>query len=164
MGAYDVVKLTLRERGTVDFWKIAMQPGKPFGHGTVDGVPFFGLPGNPVSVFVSFEQFMRPALLSMMGAERVFRDRVTGVLDAGIDTNPEKTVFVRVVTDRDPDGVWHARLSGGQSSNVLSALAFADALAVIPAGVGPVEPGGSVELEMFHWPEMRSRKEALGDR
>ncbi len=69
MGAYDVVKLSLRERGTVDFWKIAMQPGKPFGFGTVEGVPFFGLPGNPVSVFVSFEQFMRPALLTMMGAD-----------------------------------------------------------------------------------------------
>ena len=164
MGAYDVVKLSLRERGTVDFWKIAMQPGKPFGFGTVEGVPFFGLPGNPVSVFVSFEQFMRPALLTMMGAERVFRDRVTGVLDAGIDTNPDKVVFVRVSTERDSSGVWHARLSGGQSSNVLSALAFADALAVIPAGVGRVEPGGSVELEMIHWPEMRSREEALGDR
>ena len=164
MGAYDVVKLTLRERGTVDFWKIAMQPGKPFGFGTVDGIPFFGLPGNPVSVFVSFEQFMRPALLAMMGADRIFRDRVPGVLDAGIDTNPEKTVFVRVSTERDRDGVWHATLSGGQSSNVLSALAFADALAVIPAGVGRVEPGGSVELEMIHWPEMRTREEALGDR
>jgi len=164
MGAYDVVKLSLRERGTVDFWKIAMQPGKPFGFGTVEGVPFFGLPGNPVSVFVSFEQFMRPALLTMMGAERVFRDRVAGVLDAGIDTNPDKAVFVRVSAERDSRGVWHARLSGGQSSNVLSALAFADALAVIPAGVGRVEPGGSVELEMIHWPEMRSREEALGDR
>ncbi|MGB9357760.1 MAG: gephyrin-like molybdotransferase Glp [Acidimicrobiia bacterium] len=164
MGAYDVVKLSLRERGTVDFWKIAMQPGKPFGFGTVGGVPFFGLPGNPVSVFVSFEQFMRPALLSMMGAERIFRDRITGVLDAGIDTNPDKAVFVRVSTQRDASGVWHARLSGGQSSNVLSALAFADALAVIPVGVGRVEPGGSVELEMIHWPEMRSREEALGDR
>ena len=164
MGAYDVVKLTLRERGTVDFWKLAMQPGKPFGFGTVDGVPFFGLPGNPVSVFVSFEQFVRPALLTMMGAERMFRDRVTGVLDPGIDTNPEKNVFARVSTQRDRNGVWHARLSGGQSSNVLSALAFADALAVVPAGVGRVEPGGTVELEMIHWPEMRTREEALGDR
>lgn len=164
MGTYDVVKLTLRERGTVDFWKLAMQPGKPFGFGSVDGIPFFGLPGNPVSVFVSFEQFVRPALLTMMGAERIFRDRVTGVLDPGIDTNPEKNVFVRVSTERDRDGVWHARLSGGQLSNVLSALAFADALAVVPAGVGRVEPGGSVELEMIHWPERRTREEALGDR
>jgi molybdopterin molybdotransferase len=164
MGAYDVVKLTLRERETVDFLKIAMQPGKPLGFGTVDGVPFFGLPGNPVSVFVSFEQFMRPALLAMMGAEFLYRDRVPGKLDDGITTNPEKDVFVRVATERSVDGRWHARSSGGQSSNVLSALAFADALAVVPVGVGRVEPGGTVELEMIHWPEARTRKEALGDR
>jgi len=164
MGAYDVVKLTLRERGTVDFLKIAMQPGKPLGFGTVDETPFFGLPGNPVSVFVSFEQFMRPALLAMMGAELLFRDRVPGILDDGITTNPGKDVFVRVTTDRDGDGRWHARSSGGQSSNVLSALAFADALAVVPVGVGRVEPGSTVDLEMIHWPETRTREEALGDR
>jgi molybdopterin molybdotransferase len=164
MGAYDVVKLTLRERGTVDFLKIAMQPGKPLGFGSVDGVPFFGLPGNPVSVFVSFEQFMRPALLAMMGADRLFRDRVPGVLDDGISTNPQKDVFARVRTERERGGRWHARSSGGQSSNVLSALAFADALAVVPVGVGVVEPGGTVDLEMIHWPEARTREEALGDR
>jgi molybdopterin molybdotransferase len=164
MGAYDVVKHSLRERGTVDFWKIAMQPGKPLGFGTVAGKPFFGLPGNPVSVFVSFEQFMRPALLSMMGAERLFRDRIPGVLDDGIDTNPEKAVFARVAVERDRDGTWHARSAGGQSSNVLSALAFADALAVVPVGIGRVDPGGAVELEMIAWPEARTREEALGAR
>ena len=163
MGAYDIVKLALRDRGTVGFFKIAMQPGKPFGFGTVGGIPFFGLPGNPVSVFVSFEQFMRPALLAMMGSDRLYRDRVEGVLDDGADTNPAKTVFLRVSTERDSDGRWHARQSGGQSSNVLSALAFADALAVVPIGVGRVEPGGTVDLEMIHWPEARSRREVLGD-
>jgi molybdopterin molybdotransferase len=164
MGAYDIVKLTLRDRGSVGFWKIAMQPAKPFAFGTVGDVPFFGLPGNPVSVFVSFEQFMRPALLAMMGADRLFRDRVEGILDDGADTDPSKTVFLRVAIERDSRGRWHAHKSGGQSSNVLSALAFADALAVVPVGIGRVEPGGTVELEMIHWPEARSRKEALGDR
>ncbi|MEA3510022.1 MAG: gephyrin-like molybdotransferase Glp [Actinomycetota bacterium] len=164
MGAYDIVKLALRDRGTVGFWKIAMQPGKPFGFGTVGGVPFFGLPGNPVSVFVSFEQFMRPALLAMMGAGHLYRDRVEGILDDGADTNPQKTVFLRVSTERGSDGRLHARMSGGQSSNVLSALAFADALAVVPAGRGRIEPGGTVDLEMIHWPEARSRREVLGDR
>jgi molybdopterin molybdotransferase len=163
MGAYDIVKLALRDRGTVGFWKIAMQPGKPLGFGTIGDIPFFGLPGNPVSVFVSFEQFMRPALLAMMGADRLYRDRIEGVLDDGADTNPEKTVFLRVSTERHTDGRLHARKSGGQSSNVLSALAFADALAVVPSGVGRVEPGGTVELEMIHWPEARSRREVLGD-
>jgi molybdopterin molybdotransferase len=164
MGEYDVVKLTLRERGTVEFHRLAMQPGKPFGFGRVGPVPFFGLPGNPVSVFVSFEQFMRPALLAMMGADRLFRDRVRATLDDGVATNPEKRVFVRVATRRDGDGRWRARQSGGQSSNVLSALAFADALAVVPVGTGTVAPGGTVELEMMRWPEARTRREVLGDR
>ncbi len=164
MGAYDVVKMTLRERGTVEFLRVAMQPGKPLGFGAVDGVPFFGLPGNPVSVFVSFEQFVRPAILAMMGADRLFRDRVPGVLDDGVTTNPEKTVFIRVATGRNADGVWHAHQSGGQSSNVLSALAFADALAVVPVGAGRVDPGGAVELEMMRWPEAKNREEALGAR
>lgn len=164
MGAYDVVKLCLRKRGTVGFWKIAMQPGKPFGFGTVEGIPFFGLPGNPVAVFVSFEQLVRPALLAMMGARRLFRDRVVGMLDAGLDTSPEKAVFVRVTTSRDLDGRWHARPSGAQSSNVLSALACADALAVIPVGTGVVEPSGTVDLEMIRWPEVRTREEVLDGR
>ena len=107
---------------------------------------------------------MRPALLAMMGAELLFRDRVPGILDDGITTNSGKDVFVRVTTNRDGDGRWHARSSGGQSSNVLSALAFADALAVVPVGVGRVEPGGTVDLEMIHWPETKTREEALGDR
>ena len=73
-------------------------------------------------------------------------------------------MLVRVATRRDADGRRHARQSGGQSSNVLSALAFADALAVVPVGTGRVPPGGTVELEMMRWPEARTRQEVLGDR
>lgn len=163
MGAYDVVKLTLRDRGDVDFWKIAMQPGKPFGFGTMGETAFFGLPGNPVSVFVSFEQFVRPALLAMMGADVLYRERIEGILEDGVATNREKDVFVRVAGRPGSDGGWLVRKSGGQSSNVLSALALADALAVVPVGVGDVPPGGTVELEMIHRPEARTRGEALGE-
>ena len=67
MGDFDFVKAILRDTGSVDFWRVAMQPGKPFAFGNVSGTPLFGLPGNPVSTFVSFEQFVRPAILSMMG-------------------------------------------------------------------------------------------------
>ncbi|MEN8235227.1 MAG: gephyrin-like molybdotransferase Glp [Actinomycetota bacterium] len=164
MGAYDVVKLSLRERADVDFWKIAMQPGKPFGFGMIGETVFFGLPGNPVSVFVSYEQFVRPALLAMMGADLLYRERVEGVLDDGVVTNPEKAVFVRVAGGPGTDGRWHVSRSGGQSSNVLSALALADALAAIPVGVGEVAAGGTVALEMIHRPETRTRREVLGDR
>ncbi len=161
MGDYDVVKALLQGRG-VDFWQVAMQPGKTLAFGTVEDRPFFGLPGNPVSVFVSFEQFVRPALLHMLGAARLFRDRVAGVIDETVPTAEEKDVFLRVRTTRDGDGVLHAHRSGGQSSNVLSALALADALAVIPVGIGEIQAGSPVELEMIHWPEARTAAEVLG--
>ena len=152
MGEYDLVKAVLTELGGIEFWQVAMQPGKPFAFGMIDGTPLFGLPGNPVSVFVAFEQFVRPALLHMMGSPRLFRHRLTGVLDEEVETNPEKTVFLRVTVDWH-GAVAHARPSGGQDSNVLSALASADALAVIPVGTGRVGAGSRVDLEMFRYPE-----------
>ncbi len=162
MGDYDVVKALLQGRG-VDFWQVAMQPGKPLAFGEVSGKPFFGLPGNPVSVFVAFEQFVRPALLAMLGANLLFRDRVDGVMDEPIKAAEDKEVFARVVTERGGDGMLRARPSGGQSSNVLSALALADALAVVPVGRAVLEAGDPVELEMIHRPEARSRAEVLDE-
>jgi molybdopterin molybdotransferase len=161
MGEFDVVKLVFADVGDVQFHRVAMQPAKPLGFGTVGGKPFFGLPGNPVSVVVAFEQFLRPALLAMMGADRLFRPRVRGRLDDAVRTDPAKEVFLRTEAAYD-EGTWSARLSGGQSSNVLSALAAANAFAVVPVGVGDVESGADLELEMFRWPETRRRMEVLG--
>ena len=163
MGEYDLIKQVLGDLGTVDFWQVAMQPGKPFAFGTVEGTPLFGLPGNPVSVFVAFEQFVRPALLRMMGADRIYRERIEGTLGEDVEANPEKAVFLRMRKARGADGDTVFLRSGGQSSNVLSALALADALAVIPVGVGSLDAGATVEMEMFSWPEARTRKDVLGD-
>ncbi len=112
---------------------------------------------------VAFEQFARPALLQMMGHQHLFRPRLTGRIIGGLETDPEKTVFARVGADLD-DGIWRARLSGEQSSNVLSALAAGNAFAVVPRGEGSVEDGGQVELEMFRWPSSRTFEEVLGER
>lgn len=161
MGEYDLIKQELRKLGTVDFWQVAMQPAKPFAFGSLGGTPLFGLPGNPVSVFVAFEQFVRPALLQMMGAGALFRPRVNASAGEELATDPDKTVFIRVVST-DVGGRLVVRKSGGQSSNVLSALAAADALAVVPVGVGTVAEGSPVELELFRESENRTRKEALG--
>lgn len=161
MGEYDLVKAVLGELGGVDFWQVAMQPAKPFAFGHIGGTPLLGLPGNPVSAMVAFEQFARPALLTMMGAEAVFRPRVPAVAGEGWNTDPAKTVFTRVRSER-RNGVLRARSSGGQMSNVLSALARADAWAVIPEGTGRVEEGDAVALELFTAPETRSAEEALG--
>ncbi len=161
MGDYDLVKQELGKLGTVEFWKVAMQPAKPFAFGSVGGKPLFGLPGNPVSVFVAFEQFVRPALLQMMGAPQLFRPRVNAITDEPLDTDPAKTVFLRSVARATPDGTWRSRSAGGQSSNVLSALAAANAFAVVPVGVAGIDAGSPVELELFRYPSERTRAEAL---
>lgn len=155
MGEYDLVKEVLGELGNIEFWQVAMQPAKPFAFGKVGGKPLFGLPGNPVSSMVAFEQFVRPGLLKMMGARRLFRPRVQGRTKVKLSTDPQKTVFVRVRTSTEGEVRW-SEPSGGQSSNVLSAVVAGDAFAVVPEGMGDVEAGGSVMLEMFRWPEERT--------
>ena len=162
MGEYDLVKIILRELGTIDFWKVAMQPAKPFAFGHIEGTPLMGLPGNPVSVMVAFEQFARPALLQMMGCRAVFRAQAAGRAAEAWRTDPAKTVFARVVTETE-DGVTLVRSSGGQSSNVLSALARADAFAVIPVGTGRVQAGDPLTIELFRSPEARTASEVLGE-
>ncbi|HUO45844.1 MAG TPA: gephyrin-like molybdotransferase Glp [Acidimicrobiia bacterium] len=158
MGEYDLVKAILGELGEVGFWQVAMQPAKPFAFGMVEGRPFFGLPGNPVSSFVAFEQFLRPALLHMMGSTLILRPRIVGRSRTLLDTDPAKTVFVRVRTAVAEGQRW-AEPSGHQASNVLSALAAGDAFAVVPEGTQTVPAGDRVTLEMFTWPEARTRDE-----
>jgi molybdopterin molybdotransferase len=156
MGDYDFVKQILGELGSVEFWKVAMQPGKPFAFGSINGVPLFGLPGNPVSTFVSFEQFVRPAILHMMGATKLLRTRVVGRMGEDVSTHDSKTVFLRVLLAQDSDGSFVAVRSGGQGSNMNLSLANAEAFAVVPVGVGSLSAGDDVILEMFRWPEGRT--------
>ena len=161
VGEYDLVKQVLGELGGIEFWRVAIQPGKPFAFGCLGDTPLFGLPGNPVSVTVAFEQLVRPALLHRMGARRLFRPRVGGRLAEALHTDPARTVFVRVFAAY-RDGEWMASSSGGQDSNVLSTLARADAFAVVPVGIEHLPAGAEVELEMFRWPEVGTFEEVLG--
>lgn len=157
MGEHDVTKMVLSGETSVRFMQVAIKPAKPFGFGLLGGKPFFGLPGNPVSAMISFEQFVRPALLIMQGASAVMRPRVGGVAGERLDTDISKTVFVRIkVTDT---ATMTVVPSGGQESNVLSATANADALAVVPRGVDVVENGEPVTVELFKSAESRSRSD-----
>jgi molybdopterin molybdotransferase len=162
MGEYDLVKHLLAELGSVEFWKVAMKPAKPFAFGRLGETPFFGLPGNPVSVAVAFEQFLRPALLHMMGATQLFRPRLVGVLEDAVYTDPQKEVFLRVTVRAGDDGALRAHLSGAQGSNILSALAAADAFAVVPVGIAGLEAGSLVHLEMMRMPAARTAEEVFG--
>lgn len=154
MGEFDVTKLVLRDEVDVDFFPVAMKPGKPQGFGTLGGTPFFGLPGNPVSVLVSFEQFMRPALLAMQAANALLRPRVTAVAGQDFHSDGAKEEFIRVrFTGDDPNPT--VVQTGGGGSHVLSGAANADALAVLPVGVETVDEGEPVVLELFRAVETR---------
>jgi molybdopterin molybdotransferase len=109
-------------------------------------------------VIVAFEQFVRPAVLARMGARRLFRPRSQAVAGEVLHTDPKKVTFLRVVVR---GGQPEVRLAGAQGSNVLSALAAADAFAVVPVGVGVVAAGDPVEVEWFKSVERRTRSEAL---
>lgn len=155
MGEFDVTKAVLADNPEVEFFPVAMKPGKPQGFGTVGGRPFFGLPGNPVSVLVSFEQFVRPALLRMQGATALLRPRFEGVAGQDLESDPAKEEFIRV---RFEDTALPPVVvpTGGQGSHVLSGAANADAFAVLPRQMSRVERGRPVILELFRALETRS--------
>jgi molybdopterin molybdotransferase len=140
VGERDPVKAAFRENGEVRFYQLAMQPGMPQAFGRLGGRLFFGLPGNPVSVFVSFELFVRPAILALMGRRDVFRPEVSAVLEEEIDGLPRKTRFARVLVRRTEEG-FVAAPTGGPQSNLLSTVARANGLAIIPAGTEVVRAG-----------------------
>lgn len=149
-GAYDTVKEVLSTVGTVQFDKVAMQPGMPQGFGTLsDGsrrraVPVFTLPGNPVSAMVSFEVFVGPALRRMAGRPEHETALIPATATQGWGKPVDKMQFARVVLTRDGHGQASVALAGGQGSHALGGLAAANALAVVPVGVSAVSPGDTV--------------------
>ncbi len=148
VGERDVVKAAFFKHGDIAFSKVAMQPGMPQGFGFIEGKPFFGLPGNPVSVFVSFEMFVRPAMLKMMGRGHLGRPEVSAVLTHDVTGPRDKTVFARVELSRDADG-WRASPTGGRGSNLISTVARANGLAILPPGMGTASAAERVSVLLF---------------
>lgn len=148
VGDLDVVKKVVSDMGEIDSYKVAMQPGMPQAFGVVEGRTYFGLPGNPVSVFVSFELFIRPALLKMMGRKHLQRPVIRAALDEPMDGLPDKTRYSRVFVYRQ-DGSWRARSTGPAASNLLGTVVRANGLAVIPPGNSPVNTGDEVNVQLF---------------
>jgi molybdopterin molybdotransferase len=131
VGDFDLVKDVLAAEGEMGFWRVRMKPGKPLAFGQIQGVPILGLPGNPVSVMVSFEMFVRPALLKMLGARDWRRPTVQAVLMGEIAHKDERRHFVRVRLAWE-GGEYHAYLTGAQGSGILSSMVKANALAILP--------------------------------
>jgi molybdopterin molybdotransferase len=148
VGERDVVKAAFFRRGEVDFYRVAMQPGMPQGFGQVEGKPYFGLPGNPVSVFVSFEVFIRPALMKMMGRRQLYRPEVMARLEEDVTGPRGKTQFARVRVRRTEEG-WTAAPTGGRGSNLIATVARANGLAIVPAGVQTAPAGDEVRVMLF---------------
>jgi molybdopterin molybdotransferase len=148
LGERDVVKRAFFRRGEVDFFRVAMQPGMPQAFGMIEGKPYFGLPGNPASVFVSFEVFVRPALMKLLGRKDLLRPEVNARLVSDISGPKERTQFARVLVRRGPEG-WTAESTGPGSSNLLSAVARANGLAMIPAGQETARAGSIVRVMLF---------------
>jgi molybdopterin molybdotransferase len=151
VGAHDEVRPALDEVGRVELWRVAVQPGKPLTFGRAhasDGrdVLLFGLPGNPVSSFVTFELFVRPVLRRWAGHRDLSgRAIIRARLASAVSVDPARRGFLRVIIETD-SGAPVARLAGGQGSHVLSALAASDGLAVVPEGMGRVEAGTELEV------------------
>ena len=160
VGPYDVVKTAMETIGRVDLWRVAVQPGKPFAFGTAPrpdgGAPIlvFGLPGNPVSSAVSFELFVRPAIRRLAGRHDLLRQADRAVLEQPVTKSHGRRAYLRVEALRNDDGApvrdergrVHVRLAGGQGSHVISALAAADALAIIPEADDSLPAGAEVAL------------------
>ena len=157
-GDYDVVKDVLASEGEIDFWTVAMKPGKPLAFGCFypngDGgrrVPHIGLPGNPVSSMVAFELFGRPAMMKMMGKKDWRRPTMRAIAEDRITNQDDPRVFLArcFVTER--DGKFYASLTGSQGSGILTSMMRANALTLIPADVDVVEPGQEIDVIMLDW-------------
>jgi molybdopterin molybdotransferase len=156
-GDYDMVKDVLAQHGSIAFWSVRMRPAKPLAFGVLnapDGrqVPHLGLPGNPVSALVAFEQFGRAAIYKMMGKTGYAKPTVKAVLDEPIHNADGRRVYARAIITR-RDGVYHARLTGHQGSNLLTSMARANGLAICPEGIPRKDAGEIVDVQMLDWPE-----------
>jgi molybdopterin molybdotransferase len=140
VGAFDFVKDVVETSGSLNFWRVNMRPGKPLAFGEYRGVPFIGLPGNPVSAFVTFEVFARPAIEKLSGLETRPRRRTTVRLAEAIESDGRESYLRAIVSE---DG--SARLTGHQGSGNLLSLVQANALLIIPAGVKSRPAGQKVE-------------------
>lgn len=141
VGDHDFTRTVMASMGVdIKFWRARIRPGGPIVFGVIDGRPWIGLPGNPVSAMVTFELFVRPAILKMLGETLIFPAARTVTLDEHISLVGDLTHYLRVViTQR--DGVDHARLTGTQSSGALTSMLRANALLIVPEGQRECHPG-----------------------
>jgi molybdopterin molybdotransferase len=150
VGEADYVKTLLDKLGEVVFWKIAMKPGRPLAYGRIGDAHFFGLPGNPVSVMVTFYQFVREALLKLAGRrDTAPLPMLKATLGAPLRKAPGRTEFQRAIVGRDASGGARVRVTGDQGSGILSSMSQANCFVVLGAEVGNLEEGATVDVQLL---------------
>ena len=152
MGDYDLVKDVLAKQGEISFWTVRMKPGKPLAFGVIEGVPHLGLPGNPVSSMICFELFARPAILKMMGKKNLSKPSVWAILENSIENTDGRRIYARAIVRREDDR-YFAQLTGPQGSGILTSMARANGLAIIPEDVKFMKDGSVVQVLMLDWSE-----------
>jgi len=160
-GDYDVVKDVLVKQGKIAFWSVRMKPGKPLAFGTIRGVskagiarniPHLGLPGNPVSSMITFELFVRPAILKMMGKKNLAKPTIEAVIEDPIVNNDGRRILARAVVEK-RGSQYFARLTGPQGSGILTSMTLANGLVIIPEDKERVKAGDVVQIMMLDWSE-----------
>ena len=160
LGDYDIVKDVLAKRGEIAFWTVCMKPGKPLAFGVINKieegrekkVPLLGLAGNPVSSMVTFEQFARPAVLKMMGKKILAKPAIPAIIEDDVKNTDGRRIFARVIVAK-REGKYYARLTGPQGSGILTSMAKANGLAIIPESTRGVKAGDIVQVQMLDWSE-----------
>jgi len=149
VGDYDLVKDIMKELGSkMQFWQVAMRPGRPLVYGTIGNILLFGLPGNPVSSMISFEQFIRPALLKMMGHKKIFRKTVKAILKESIEKRKGLTHFIRAIVSF-TDGRYTASTTGEQGSGILKSMVMANGLIVASEDAELIKAGSEVLVQLL---------------
>ena len=160
LGDYDIVKDVLLKGGEIVFWKVRLKPGKPLAFGMVKGlnkasernIPYLGLPGNPVSAMVTFELFVRPAILKMMGKKNLTKPTVEAIINDTIINEDGRRIFARAVVEK-RGNQYFAQLTGSQGSGILTSMALANGLVIVPEDKPEVKAGDVVQVMMLDWSE-----------
>jgi len=149
VGAYDVVRTVLEQEGDFRFWRVRMRPGKPLAFGKYAKIPYVGLPGNPVSAMVSFERFVRPAILKMAGHIDLDRPVITVTCLDNLKSDGRES-YLRAIVEQAASG-YVARLAGSQGSHIISSMMKANSLLIVPEGVEFVQAGEKLTAMILDW-------------
>jgi len=145
VGEFDYTRDVMSALGVdMKFWRVRMRPGAPLGFGVLGGMPWIGLPGNPVSAMVTFELFVRPVIRRMLGHARLFRRPVSVVLEEPVSIGARLTHFLRCIVSNREDGTLTAKLTGPQGSGILTSMTRANALLVVPEDQPRVDAGDTL--------------------